>query len=70
MRIIKYGPVPTTPSSLAIERFECECGCIFEANKNEYNKYTFMPNVTYVCKCPSCGMPVVFDKKYEVVSLT
>ena len=53
MKIIKYGKLP-------IHRFECTyCGCIFEANKKEYNIYIF-DGITYTqCTCPCCDSQVI-----------
>lgn len=51
MKIIKHGsPLLTT------KRFKCDmCGCVFEADKDEY-KVGFWRNETlYSCQCPECG---------------
>lgn len=53
MKIIKKGD----PAKLiTAKRFECcMCGCVFEADKDEY-KCSMQYNETYFyCKCPFCG---------------
>ena len=51
MRIIKEGD----PDKLG-KRFECEnCGCIFVANKSEYEyRKCGMGEYEYVTECPYC----------------
>lgn len=40
----------------ALMRFECDiCGCIFDANKDEYKTDTQYNDIFYYCKCPCCG---------------
>ena len=50
MKIIKPGEIPKETI-----RFSCGyCGCIFEADKGEYEKGpTYDPD--YTCRCPTCG---------------
>lgn len=52
MKIIKNG----NKNLLSVtKRFKCEkCGCIFEANKNEYKAGTQYNDTYYHCKCPQC----------------
>lgn len=47
-----------------IRTFECdECGCIFEANKDEY-KYGEQYNETYYyCVCPCCQRTTYHEVK-------
>ena len=53
MKIIKEGDVSKT---LRIKRFECkECGCIFEADKNEYETSSDYRETVYRIECPTCG---------------
>lgn len=41
---------------LKTRRFECEqCGCEFEANKDEYKVVSQYNEISYFCKCPCCG---------------
>ena len=48
MKIIKQG------NYNPIKRFECDkCGCVFEAEKGEYQFLPFKEN-EYLCKCPTC----------------
>ena len=56
MKIIKEGDLKKLKK---IKRFECkECGCIFEAEKDEY-KWDSQYNVTYYyCTCPCCNQTV------------
>jgi rubredoxin len=55
MIIIKDGIIPSN-----IIRFNCEnCGCIFEADKGEYQTSTQMEVMhdglaPYKCQCPRC----------------
>jgi len=53
MKIIKIGD----PSRLKqIKRFTCkQCGCIFEAGKEEYNSGMQYNEIYYMCRCPTCG---------------
>lgn len=54
MKIISHGkPISIT------RRFVCnKCGCIFEANENEYTYIMCMNQDNYYCKCPDCGTVV------------
>lgn len=37
-------------------RFECDCcGCVFEADKSEYESASQYNDISYFCKCPCCG---------------
>ncbi len=41
---------------LQTRRFECDrCGCVFEANNNEYKSAAQYNDIYYFCKCPCCG---------------
>lgn len=59
MKIIKQGKTEEELKAILNEtkRFECRtCGCIFDANKDEYehslsNQYE---DIYYFCKCPNC----------------
>ena len=63
MKILKEGSLNKINK---IKRFECnKCGCLFEANKNEY-KISSQYNQEYVyCECPFCHKTVYGEKKYE-----
>ncbi len=52
MKIIKEGDLNKLKK---IKRFECkECGCIFEAEKNEYKQGSQYNDIYYYCECPFC----------------
>ncbi len=53
MNIIKKG----VPERLKeTKRFECiKCGCVFEAEKCEYEFDTQYSELYFYCKCPRCG---------------
>lgn len=52
MKIIKEGDLNKLKK---IKRFECkECGCIFEAEKNEYKHGSQYNDTYYYCECPFC----------------
>lgn len=55
MKIIKEGIIKHEP-----KQFECpECGCVFEADENEYSRWNAPMNETYfVAICPCCGESV------------
>jgi hypothetical protein len=52
MIIVKKGKLPEGSIS-----FKCEfCGCMFIANKDEYETFPIQYNeVDYKCDCPTCG---------------
>lgn len=59
MKIIKQGKTEEELKAILNEtkRFECgTCGCVFEADKDEYNHTLSCRNedVNYFCKCPNC----------------
>lgn len=60
MNIIKQGKSKEEVERMikATKRFECErCGCIFEANKDEYSCRQCGYNESeYYCICPNCEM--------------
>lgn len=59
MKIIKQGLPKEEVERIAqaTKQFTCErCGCIFEADKDEYSIRQCGYNETeYYCKCPNCG---------------
>ena len=56
MKIIKEGNLNKLER---IKRFECkECGCIFEAGKDEYKWGSQYNYSYYYCKCPFCHQTV------------
>lgn len=59
MKIIKWGNEQKRKEPASnIKRFVCKnCGCIFEASKQEYDMYAYY-NGPDQCKCPCCGMLV------------
>lgn len=53
MRIIRKGSLELPKK---IKRFHCkECGCIFEAEKSEYQFGIQYNETYYYCQCPTCG---------------
>ena len=66
MKIIKQGKSKEELKAIfnKIKRFECKtCGCIFEADEDEYEceeEYTYS---TYYCKCPNCTKEAFEVKK-------
>lgn len=44
-----------------IKRFTCKCGCVFEAEKGEYDVDSQYNETYYTCKCPTCGTTVYID---------
>ena len=56
MKIIKEGDLKKLKK---IKRFECkECGCIFEAEKDEYKWGNQYNETYYYCACPCCNQTV------------
>ena len=54
MKIIQNGNPKLVFS--ATKRFRCgSCGCVFEAEKDEYQSDTQYNEVYFHCKCPECG---------------
>lgn len=52
MKIIKEG---TQAQIDKVKRFECDkCGCIFEADKTEYESTSQYNETHYHCTCPFC----------------
>lgn len=60
MTVLKDGDLDRAKQSvLKPRRFECEqCGCEFEANKDEYKEAFQYNETSYFCKCPCCGTTV------------
>lgn len=59
MKIIKQGKSKEELEAIlnATKRFKCTtCGCVFEANKYEYEHSSSCRNedIYYFCKCPNC----------------
>ena len=58
MKIIKQGMSKAEIEKIKniVKRFKCgTCGCIFEADKTEYESEEEYRYTTYYCKCPNCG---------------
>lgn len=54
MKIIKHGRPETVLNT--VKRFKCgSCGCVFEADKEEYTSGTQYNEIYFQCKCPECG---------------
>lgn len=60
MKILRKGTIDKNK----IKLFECpECGCLFEATKNEY-KTNFYKNKKYAyCDCPCCDYTIIGEKR-------
>lgn len=57
MNIIKQGKSKEELKAILNETklFECKtCGCVFEADKDEYEEDQWPYTVEYYCKCPNC----------------
>lgn len=53
MKIIKKGREKDLKKT---KRFTCrECGCVFEADKGEYQSGQQYNETYFFCKCPFCG---------------
>ena len=56
MKIIKEGNLDKL---MRVKRFKCkECGCIFEAEKDEYKRGRQYNGTYYYCACPCCNQTV------------
>lgn len=54
MKIIKKGNLDRNNP----KRFECsKCGCVFEANKDEYKAGNQYNDIYYFAICPCCNAP-------------
>lgn len=54
MKIIQNGNPKLVFSET--KRFRCgSCGCLFEAEKDEYITGNQYNDIFYQCKCPECG---------------
>lgn len=52
MKILKEGNIDVINK---VKRFECtNCGCIFEATKDEYKIGSQYNTTYYTCECPFC----------------
>ncbi len=57
MKIIKEGKTKEELEKILknTKRFECRtCGCIFEADDDEYEFEEDRIRTTYYCSCPNC----------------
>ncbi len=65
MKIITAGDLFKQPE-LKIRKFVCKrCGCVFEANSNEFKWADFFEardGIEATCKCPCCERTVYLDK--------
>lgn len=53
MKIIKEGNVERLKET---KMFECKrCGCVFKADRNEYQIGHHYNDYYYTCVCPTCG---------------
>ena len=60
MKIIRDGNLDKLNKVVS---FECnDCGCIFEANHNEYEIKSSFSIEYYCCECPCCGNRVLTYK--------
>lgn len=52
MKILRKGNLENLKNP---KRFECkDCGCLFEATKEEYKVDTQSDKPKYYCECPTC----------------
>lgn len=50
-KIIKHGEIPST-----VRRFKClHCGCIFEADRDEYESHFDRNEEFWSSSCPECN---------------
>lgn len=56
MNIIKHGDKELAERKIKqTRRFKCKvCGCVFEADKEEYKCYDEQRNFYYYAECPCC----------------
>lgn len=63
MKIIKEGNLECLKAK---KRFACpDCGCIFEATKDEYYGVELQLDQATACPCPYCGREVFWTKPLE-----
>lgn len=65
MKIIKEGKTKEELEKILknTKRFECRtCGCIFEANNDEYELQDNLAYSIYYCKCPNCER-IAYEKR-------
>jgi len=56
MKIIKNGDMQKLKMT---KHFSCKkCGCVFEADKDEYKSGSQYNETYYFCKCPFCSETV------------
>jgi len=61
MKIIREGNVKRL---LKTKRFTCkECGCVFEANKGEYESGVQYNEEYFYCQCPTCKRTAYSDER-------
>lgn len=66
MKIIKQGKTEEELKAILhkTRRFECDtCGCIFEADLDEYLHKTYLNETLYYCKCPNCRVRNAYEVK-------
>lgn len=69
MNIIKQGKTKEELKAIlnATKRFECKtCGCIFEADKGEYETEEVQIYSYHYCECPNCGQKANEVKMREI----
>jgi len=45
------------PNNKSLDRHICNCGCVFEANSDDYYKDKYGDETVYLVNCPCCGKP-------------
>ena len=61
MKVIKEGNLKRLKKT---KRFECnKCGCIFEADQDEYSVGYQYNEAYYMCTCPTCDCTVYLDER-------
>ena len=63
MEIIKQGNLNLAK---AIRTFRCDkCGCVFKAEKGEYQIRSHYNDTLFVCECPTCHVTAYEENHLE-----
>ena len=66
MKIIKQGKSEKELNVILnkTRRFKCDiCGCVFEADWDEYTHKSYLNETLYYCKCPNCKIHIAYEVK-------
>lgn len=76
MRIIRRGdPMRAAVRKQRLVKFECICGCVWIADKNEYKcEIDNYQDDVYVCACPTCNettyaYKILSEEEYRILSI-